>query len=135
MLGVKRVQLTLSRQCRNAAMQAQSHSPYKAQPASCCALLLSRAKSTFPEFESDFLLDEEGIQVRNAFSRAVDSVQTEVADFPGSIQPVLLNSKVHAVGYLSKILNARVYEAAIETELQHAGNLSEVSSYLIQNKQ
>jgi len=29
------------------------------------------------------------------------------------------------VGYLSKILNARVYEAAIETELQHAGNLSE----------
>lgn len=42
-------------------------------------------------------------------------------------QPVLLNSKEHAVGYLSKILNARVYEAAIETELQHAKNLSAVS--------
>jgi hypothetical protein len=42
-------------------------------------------------------------------------------------QPILLNSKEHAVGYLSKILNARVYEAAIETELQHAKNLSAVS--------
>ena len=41
-------------------------------------------------------------------------------------QPVLLNSKEHAVGYLSRILNARVYEAAIETDLQHAKNLSAV---------
>lgn len=41
-------------------------------------------------------------------------------------KPVLLNSKEHAVGYLSRILNARVYEAAIETELQHAKNLSAV---------
>jgi hypothetical protein len=40
--------------------------------------------------------------------------------------PVLLNSKEHAVGYLSKILNARVYDAAIETELQEAKNLSTV---------
>ena len=40
--------------------------------------------------------------------------------------PVLLNSKEHAVGYLSKILNARVYDAAIETELQEAKNLSSV---------
>jgi hypothetical protein len=40
--------------------------------------------------------------------------------------PVLLNAKEHAVGYLSRILNARVYEAAIETELQHAKNLSAV---------
>jgi len=30
------------------------------------------------------------------------------------------------VGYLSKILNARVYDAAKETELQHAKNLSAV---------
>ena len=43
-------------------------------------------------------------------------------------QPILLNSKEHAVGYLSRILNARVYEAAIETELQHAKNLSAVSA-------
>jgi hypothetical protein len=41
--------------------------------------------------------------------------------------PVLLNAKEHAVGYLSRILNARVYEAAIETDLQEAKNLSTVS--------
>lgn len=59
---------------------------------------------------------------------------TESIAFPASkdgdeveYQPVLLNSKEHAVGYLSRILNARVYEAAIETELQHAKNLSAVS--------
>ena len=40
-------------------------------------------------------------------------------------KPVLLNSKEHAVGYLNRILNARVYEAAIETKLQYANNLSE----------
>jgi len=40
--------------------------------------------------------------------------------------PVLLNAREHAVGYLSKILNARVYDAAIETELQDAKNLSAV---------
>jgi hypothetical protein len=44
-------------------------------------------------------------------------------------QPILLNAKEHAVGYLSRILNARVYEAAIETELQHAKNLSAVSVF------
>jgi hypothetical protein len=44
----------------------------------------------------------------------------------GDAKPVLLNAKEHAVGYLSKILNARVYEAAIETELQEAKNLSNV---------
>jgi hypothetical protein len=44
----------------------------------------------------------------------------------GDAKPVLLNAKEHAVGYLSKILNARVYEAAIETDLQEAKNLSNV---------
>jgi len=39
-------------------------------------------------------------------------------------KPVLLNAKQHVVGYLSRILNARVYDAAIETDLQHAQNLS-----------
>mmetsp|Transcript_24806 Transcript_24806/g.58205 ORF Transcript_24806/g.58205 Transcript_24806/m.58205 type:complete len:603 (-) Transcript_24806:66-1874(-) len=37
---------------------------------------------------------------------------------------VSLNLKEKRVGYLNRILNARVYEAAIETELQHAENLS-----------
>jgi hypothetical protein len=70
--------------------------------------------------------------------------QHEVIRFPSSVKPkpstivtvkdesvpVLLNSKEHAVGYLSKILNARVYDAAIETDLQEAKNLSSVR-YLI----
>jgi hypothetical protein len=58
----------------------------------------------------------------------------EVVTFPsshaeGEEVPILLNSKEHAVGYLSKILNARVYEAAIETKLQEAKNLSTVSHH------
>lgn len=48
----------------------------------------------------------------------------------GSYTPVLLNSKQHAVGYLNRILNARVYEAAIETQLQHAKSLSTVRIFL-----
>jgi hypothetical protein len=54
---------------------------------------------------------------------------TEVINFPsgkGVETPLLLNAQEHVVGYLSKILNARVYEAAIETELQEAKNLSMV---------
>ena len=38
--------------------------------------------------------------------------------------------KEQDVGYLNRILNARVYEAAIETELQYANNLSVVSVLL-----
>jgi len=63
------------------------------------------------------------------------SLDSEVLSFPATsnpspdnsleYQPVSSNSKEHVVGYLNKILNARVYEAAIETELQHAENLSE----------
>jgi len=53
----------------------------------------------------------------------------EMITFPsatGEGTPVLLNAQEHAVGYLSKILNARVYDAARETELLHAKNLSAV---------
>ena len=60
----------------------------------------------------------------------------EVASFPVAATTTLdsnkenqvsLKSKEQKVGYLNRILNARVYEAAIETELQHAENLSNVS--------
>ena len=52
----------------------------------------------------------------------------ELVTFPGEEgKPVLLNAQEHVVGYLSKILNAQVYDAAIETDLQHAKNLSAVS--------
>jgi hypothetical protein len=53
----------------------------------------------------------------------------ELVDFSAvdETKPILLNSKEHAIEYLSQILNAKVYEAAIETDLQHAKNLSAVS--------
>ena len=67
-------------------------------------------------------------------SGQVDHSTQEYVEFPvanqgndrgsQSTKPVLLNAKEHVVGYLSRILNARVYDAAIETELQHAKNLS-----------
>ena len=41
-------------------------------------------------------------------------------------QSVSLKPKERVAGYLNRILNARVYEAAIETELEHAKNLSAV---------
>lgn len=67
------------------------------------------------------------------FPDQVDHRSEELIDFPvanedhtggPSTKPVLLNAKEHVVGYLSRILNARVYDAAVETELQHARNLS-----------
>jgi hypothetical protein len=69
-----------------------------------------------------------------AFDKNGDST-AEVVSFPSSTdgnstvansKPIILNAKEHAVGYLGKILNAKVYEAAIVTELQEAHNLSAV---------
>eukprot|EP00591_Stephanopyxis_turris_P013988 CAMPEP_0195532766 /NCGR_PEP_ID=MMETSP0794_2-20130614/39070_1 /TAXON_ID=515487 /ORGANISM="Stephanopyxis turris, Strain CCMP 815" /LENGTH=586 /DNA_ID=CAMNT_0040665109 /DNA_START=155 /DNA_END=1915 /DNA_ORIENTATION=+ len=66
-------------------------------------------------------------QKSTAMNETEDNI-FDTAHFPAAgesgSKPVLLNAKEHAVGYLSKILNARVYEAAIETELQEAKNLS-----------
>jgi hypothetical protein len=55
------------------------------------------------------------------------AVDKSSPSYNAEMKPILLNPKEHVVGYLSKILNARVYDAAIETELQHAKNLSAVS--------
>jgi hypothetical protein len=63
----------------------------------------------------------------------LSSEDAELISFPtkdGEGKPVLLNAQEHAVGYLSKILNARVYDAARETELQHAKNLSAVRAHV-----
>lgn len=66
--------------------------------------------------------------IRFKSSQPVEDVVTfPSSEDPDHETPVLLNSKEHAVGYLSKILNARVYDAAIETQLQEAKNLSAVS--------
>lgn len=78
----------------------------------------SASQSYVPPF------DEEG----NAKSSEFVSFPAGDGDSNES-KPVLLNAKEHVVGYLSRILNARVYEAAIETDLQHAKNLSSVSEY------
>ena len=89
-------------------------------------------------FKSTSAQEDEEDQVSSgsyAFDENGEST-AEVVSFPASAQsrhriaddskPVLLNAKEHAVGYLGKVLNARVYEAAIETELQEAKNLSAV---------
>ena len=90
-------------------------------PMACLANgVLSRSKSSASAYE---------------FPDQVDHRSEEFIDFPianddkhiggaQSTKPVLLNAKEHVVGYLSRILNARVYDAAIETDLQHAKNLS-----------
>jgi hypothetical protein len=91
--------------------------------------LLRRYKSTAPEeaAEFDYVLNKDGdIEKQNKERMHAQ----EVVSFPSEQdvgQPVLLNAKEHVIGYLSRILNARVYEAAIETQLQYATNLSAVS--------
>jgi hypothetical protein len=76
----------------------------------------------------EYALNKEGDVCKTSKERARAQ---EVLSFPSSQeqegQPVLLNAKEHVIGYLSRILNARVYEAAIETDLQYATNLSAVS--------
>jgi hypothetical protein len=64
---------------------------------------------------------------RNSEVISFPAVDKSSPAYNSELKPVLLNPKEHVVGYLSKILNARVYDAAIETELQHAKNLSAVS--------
>ena len=66
--------------------------------------------------------------VRFKSSRRVEEVVTFPSSEESEETPVLLNSKEHAIGYLNKVLNAKIYDAAIETQLQEAKSLSMVSS-------
>ena len=59
--------------------------------------------------------------------KSPQSISSSVEEDEMEYQHVPLDANEHAVGYLNRILNARVYEAAIETELQYAKNLSTVS--------
>jgi hypothetical protein len=82
--------------------------------------------------EQKYALNEDGdvpsrINVSNSEIINFPAADPEDPNYNADTTPVLLNAKEHVVGYLSKILNARVYDAAIETELQHAKNLSAVS--------
>jgi hypothetical protein len=93
----------------------------------------SVASSTAWRFKSSSAIPQED---SHSYAFDENGETAEFIDFPVSgkntndsiKQPVLLNAKEHAVGYLSKILNARVYDAAIETDLQEAKNLSSVRS-------
>ncbi len=101
-----------------------------------------RYKSIRPSFDNDNNDSQGGITLtKEGLMNDGRDVVSEIVNFPSTPQnnsneehrnmdtattPVLLNSKEHAVGYLNKILNAKVYEAAIETQLQHAKSLSTV---------
>ena len=76
-----------------------------------------------------FPFDENGDTAEAAELISFPVVDRNSPTYNSENMPVLLNSKEHAIGYLSKILNARVYEACIETDLQHAKNLSAVSEH------
>lgn len=89
-------------------------------------------RSTNDGTQKQFALNEDGDVVMAPKLPARSLKTTEYINFPSSpddineTQPVLLNAKEHVVGYLSRILNARVYDVSIETELQHAKNMSSV---------
>ena len=101
-----------------------------------CAVLASSGGTSPP----NFLLPSRRCKSSKISPRApeVEEEVQELVDFPATakkdgtdaekvtMEPVLLNSKEHVVGYLSRILNATVYDAAIETELQYATNVSTV---------
>ena len=89
--------------------------------------LLCRFKSTAHDEDFEYVLNKDG-DIRKQSKERTHA--QEIVSFPSEQdvgQPVLLNAKEHVIGYLSRILNARVYEAAIETQLQYATNLSAVS--------
>ena len=87
-----------------------------------------RYKSTVPERESG---EQSYQQQKQSSERPPNSEMISFPTVDGEGQPVLLNAQEHAVGYLSKILNARVYDVARETRLQEAKNLSNVSQVRI----
>jgi threonine dehydratase len=90
---------------------------------------VSSSASLSTSSSNQYAFDENG----DASSEFVSfpAVDRNSKDYNMETKPVLLNAKEHAIGYLSKILNARVYEAAIETDLQHAKNLSAVRTICI----
>ena len=92
---------------------------------------LYRFKSTAESSEEDaashsYSFDKNGESTAEVVSFPSSNMKAGAGTKQSDSKPILLNAKEHAVGYLGRILNARVYEAAIETELQEAKNLSSV---------
>lgn len=83
-----------------------------------------RHKSTQLSYIKEELEEEEDTGVKDMMN--FPSSSTKQGPGESNEEPVLLNSKEHAVGYLNRILNANVYDAAVETQLQHAKSLSKV---------
>lgn len=97
--------------------------------------VLATTSNPCRRYKSSSTLEDDAPRGKWAFDENGEA-STDVLSFPfgskdegSELKPVILNAKEHAVGYLSRILNARVYEAAIETELQEATNLSTVSNF------
>ena len=103
--------------------------------------VLATTSNSCRRYKSTSPLEDDASKGNAAYKYPFDEngeASTDVLSFPfgskdegSELKPVILNAKEHAVGYLSRILNARVYEAAIETELQEATNLSTVSNFLL----
>lgn len=91
----------------------------------CCQRRILSGYSTIRFKSSSIAETDEAFGESETFYESISFPAGE-SDGVQEQKPVLLNSKEHAVGYLSRILNARVYEAAIETDLQEAKNLSSV---------
>jgi hypothetical protein len=90
----------------------------------------SSSSNNGSSYQRQFFSPDGDVPTRRATEEVVRfparSTTTTLLDESNHTTPVLLNAREHAVGYLSKILNAHVYDAAIETELQEAKNLSAV---------
>jgi hypothetical protein len=85
------------------------------------------AAATAAAEEEPHSLNEAGDVPASRESAAVrEVISFATTSGAGGRTPVLLNAREHVVGYLSRILNARVYDVAVETELQEAKNLSAV---------
>mmetsp|Transcript_14590 Transcript_14590/g.40548 ORF Transcript_14590/g.40548 Transcript_14590/m.40548 type:complete len:599 (-) Transcript_14590:139-1935(-) len=77
-----------------------------------------------PKFFSSSMCETAEVDSDVFSDSPITSFQTAVPvnELTNGLSP--LDGNERAVGYLNRILNARVYEAAIETDLQHAKNLS-----------
>lgn len=96
-------------------------------------VLPARSTSLVSRRALSYALNEDGDASRKEEVIRFPAVDSSDPSYNQITTPILLNAKEHVVGYLSRILNARVYDAAIETELQHARNLSAVRTWCMHN--
>ena len=129
MLGFSSARTAVATHLRNKGASRRLGGLRRAHPTTSTLLVDPTATRRYKSTAAQESTDEAQPQTAG-ISRHLSVDNSELISFPvkaGDEQkPVLLNAQEHAVGYLSKILNARVYDAAKESELQHAKNLSAV---------